>query len=364
MLFDSTLRKELAKTFGVSFTVIITIVVTMMMIKAVGLAAKGSVSPQHVLLFLGYATLSYLANILSLSLFVAVVATLGRMYRDSEATIWFASGVGLRNFVRPTLRMAWPVFGAVAVLMLLIWPWGNQNSQQLREQFERRGDLSRVAPGQFQSSADGQRVFFIERDHQDDAIARNVFIMLSGENKESVTTASRGYLQTTDTQRLLVLEHGQRNEMDLRDGEKTLARFERYSLEVDEQVMRRTEERKPKTRSTLELLRERSKAGDGELAWRFGQVLGCVTLMLLGLGLAATNPRRASSWNLLFALLSFAVYFNLITLSESWVSRGWMGLPQVLLALHGGALLLALALIWWRDNANRLQWRHRAESCA
>ena len=30
---------------------------------------------------------------LALSLFIAVVATLSRMYRDSEMTIWFASGV-------------------------------------------------------------------------------------------------------------------------------------------------------------------------------------------------------------------------------------------------------------------------------
>ena len=59
-----------------------------------------------------------------------------------------------------------------------------------------------------------------------------------------------------------------------------------------------------------------------ELAWRFGLLLGAANLLLLGIGLAATNPRRASNWNLLFALLAFVVYYNLINLSQAWVASG------------------------------------------
>ena len=88
------------------------------------------------------------------------------MYRDSEMAIWFASGVGLTRFVRPVLRMSWPVLLVVALLALFVWPWGNQQSVELRERYEQRSDLSRVAPGQFQTSRDGQRVFFIERDQR------------------------------------------------------------------------------------------------------------------------------------------------------------------------------------------------------
>ena len=61
------------------------------------------------MLLLGYIALGHLPTMLALSLFIAVVATLSRMYRDSEMTIWFASGVGSARFVRPVLRMSWPV---------------------------------------------------------------------------------------------------------------------------------------------------------------------------------------------------------------------------------------------------------------
>ena len=106
MLFDSTLRRDLARSFGATLVVILTIVLTMMLIRTLGQAALGRVGPQDVVLLLGYTALGHLPTMLALSLFIAVVATLSRMYRDSEMTIWFASGTTLSRFVRPVLRMS------------------------------------------------------------------------------------------------------------------------------------------------------------------------------------------------------------------------------------------------------------------
>jgi lipopolysaccharide export system permease protein len=88
-------------------------------------------------------------------------------------------------------------------------------------------------------------------------------------------------------------------------------------------------------------------------------MLGAANLLLLGIGLAATNPRRASNWNLLFALLSFLVYYNLVNLTQSWVAGGRVSMGVALLALHGGAFALALALLWWRDHAAVTRWGRR-----
>ena len=354
MLFDSTVRKELARSFGVTLVVILTIVLTMMLIRTLGQAAGGNVAPQDVLLLMGYASLSQLATMLSLSLFIAIVATLGRMYRESEMIIWFASGIALTRFVQPVLRMAAPVLIVVVVLELLVWPWGNQNSAQLRERYEKRSDLSRVAPGQFQSSSDGSKVFFIERDSEDGRTGRNVFILTTTPESESVTTSSKGHIELTENERFLVLDKGQRNQSNTVTGEKTLARFEQYRVLADSQVLRSADKLQPKAMSTADLLQTKSARNQGELTWRFGMILGCVNMVLLGIGLAATNPRRANNWNLLFALLGFVVYFNLINLSQSWVTNGRIGLPGALTAVHGSAFVLALAVVWLRDQGNRL----------
>ncbi len=364
MLFDSTVKKELARSFGVTLVVILTIVLTMMLIRTLGQAAGGNVAPQDVMLLMGYASLAHLPTMLTLSLFIAIVATLGRMYRESEMTIWFASGVGLSRFVRPVLSMAWPVLLAVIVLELLVWPWGNKNSEQLSQVYEKRSDLSRVAPGQFQSSRDGSRVFFIDRDSLDGRTGRNVFILSTQGSTESVTTSLKGQIELAGNDRFLVLDRGQRNEINSVSGEKTLARFEQYKVLADSQVMRSADQLPPKAMTTLDLLRAPSPRNQGELTWRLGMILGCFNMVLLGLGLAATNPRRANNWNLLFALLGFVVYFNMINLSQGWVNNSRMGMAEALASLHLSTLALALALLWLRDQGNRLCWPGRSGQLA
>ena len=360
MLFDSTLRRELARNFGATLVVILTIVLTMMLIRTLGQAAIGQVAPQDVVLLLGYVALGHLPTMLALSLFIAVVATLTRMYRESEMTIWFASGVGLTRFVAPVLRVSWPVLLVIGVLALFVWPWQNQRSVELKERFERRSDLSRVTPGQFQTSNDGTRVFFIERDAADSRTGRNVFILGSLPESESVTSARSGRIELEGDERFLLLSRGQRNEENLRTGEKTLARFEGYRVQAGERVLSSLDNLPPKARPSIELLREPTPRHQGELAWRLGLLLGGANLMLLGVGLSASNPRRASNWNLLFALLSFVVYYNVINLSQAWVAGGKVSMGTALVVAHGGAFLIAMILLWWREHRNsRIGWGAR-----
>ncbi len=360
MLFDSTLRKDLARSFVATLVVILTIVLTMFLSRTIGQAAGGRVAPADVVLLLGYTALAHLPTMLALSLFIAVVATLTRMYRDSEMVIWFASGVSLARFVRPVLRMAWPVLVVVALLALFVWPWVNKQANDLRERYERRSDLSRVAPGQFQTSADGTRTFFVERDASVDGGARNVFIVGRLRDTESVTSAKSGRIEDVEGDRSLVLDRGQRNEQNLKTGEKTLSRFDSYRILIGERAAARADELPPRATGTVDLLRKPTPRNQGELAWRLGLVFGCANMLLLGVGLAATNPRRANNWSLLMALLGFVVYYNLINLTQAWVASGRVGMGTVLLLAHGGVFVFAALLLWWRESGHRRTPRRRA----
>ena len=60
MLFHSSLRKELARSFGASLVVLVTIVMTMTLIRTLSQASRGSVNPQEVLMVMGYSVLGYL----------------------------------------------------------------------------------------------------------------------------------------------------------------------------------------------------------------------------------------------------------------------------------------------------------------
>ncbi len=65
MLFHSTLRKELARSFGATLVVLVTIVMTMTLIRTLSQASRGSVNPQEVLMVMGYTVLGYLPPILT-----------------------------------------------------------------------------------------------------------------------------------------------------------------------------------------------------------------------------------------------------------------------------------------------------------
>ena len=360
MLFDSTLRADLARSFVATLVVILTIVLTMFLIRTLGQAAVGRVSPQDVVLLLGYTALGHLPTMLALSLFVSVVATLGRMYRDSEMAIWFASGVGLSRFVQPVLRTSWPVLLVIGALALFVWPWVNLRVVELKDRFERRSDLSRVAPGQFQTSSDGTRVFFIERESDAGGTGRNVFILSTRDERESVTSARTGRVLVENNGRFLVLDRGQRNEENFASGEKMLSRFESNRVLVGERVSTSLDQLPARALRSIDLIRVPTPVNLGELTWRLGLLLGAANLLLLAIPLSTANPRRASNWNMLFALLTFVVYYNAINLSQAWVAGGRLGVGTALALFHGGALVLALGLLWWREQgSSRFALRRR-----
>jgi lipopolysaccharide export system permease protein len=360
MLFDRSLRRELARSFGATLVVLLTIVITMLLVRTLSLAASDLVEPKDVVLVLGYTTLGQLPTILCVSLFAAIVVTLGRMYRDSEMAIWFASGLDLTRFVRPVLHTFWPVLLVVCLLLVFAWPWVNRNSSELRDRYTQRSDLARVSPGVFQSSADGRRVFFVERDTADEMSVRNIFALSNKDAVESVVSARSGHFDIQDDERFLVLESGQRSDIDSQTGESTLAGFENYRVLVDIKALRRAQEPAPKALDTVDLLRTPSLKNQGELAWRLGLMLAAANLCLLAIGLAYVNTRRPNNWNLVFALLGSLTYFNSINLTQSWVAAGRFGMAASLITLHGGVFLLALALLWWRDHAAVLHFRRSA----
>lgn len=356
MLFHSSIRKELARSFGATLVVLATIVMTILLIRTLGQASRGTVNPSEVLLVMGFTVLGHLPTLLTLSLFIAIVASLSRMYADSEMVIWFSSGRGLTGFLPPLFRFAWPILLAITALALLIWPWSNQQTRDLKDRYEKRGDIERITPGQFQESANGSRVFFIDKDSPDKKSGTNVFISSSDKGKSSVTSASSGRIEMVRGDRFLMLDRGQRLETpsgiapDLK-----LVEFEAYGIKVTDGVLAAQEVVPPKSISTLDLLKTPSPLHLGELGWRLGLALAAGNLVLIALAVSSVNPRVGRSGNLVFALFSFVVYYNLINLGQSWIAAGRVSLPMYLLALHGSAFILALLGIAARQQ--NLSWR-------
>jgi lipopolysaccharide export system permease protein len=352
MLFQSSIRRELARSFGATLVVLITIVMTIVLIRTLGQASRGYINPQDVMLLMAYSALGRLPTILTLSLFIAMVGTLSRMYRDSEMVVWFTSGQGLWSFLRPLFRFSWPVLLIIALLSVFVWPWTNQQTQEMRERYESRGDLDRIAAGQFQESANGNRVFFIDRDGaKGQTSSNNVFIASTENGKSAITTARSGELQTIDGAQVMLLRNGQRLESQVGKSAVKISEFEEYGSNTANAAPPTTDTTDTKLQSTFSLISKPVRSNLAELAWRLGLALAPLNFVVLAVALASVNPRGGRSLNLTFAVLAFVVYNNLINLGQSWISSGVVNFGNFFMLTHGGVLLLAVAWLLKR-NAN------------
>ncbi len=372
MLLDTSLRREMARNFGGSFTVLFSVVLTIMLIRILGQASEGQANPQDLFLLIGLASLSYLQFILGLALFIAVLMTFSRMHRDSEIVIWAGAGVTPVHYFRTVLRFAAPVVLAIAALTLVAWPWANQQNAALRDRFEQRSDLSRVAPGQFRESSSGQRVFFIGKGAQTKGLAHDIFIRDQSGGQSVITLAQSATLQSLDGSRYLLLSNGHRYSHSPGEANYQVTGFAQMGIRLSAlsnagnapsaaalPEAARLANTPSREISTPLLAMSSIPAWLGELSWRIGVPLSTVLLVLMAVPLAATNPRAGRALQLIVAVLIYLVYINFLNAAQGWIDHGKLSLMAALLLVHGAAALVLLALAL---RKGLLPWRRRPGS--
>jgi lipopolysaccharide export system permease protein len=354
-LFQKSIQKDLLRNFGGATVILFTIVMTIMLIRILGRASKGQVDPSEVILLIGLNGIGYAAPILTLSLFVSVVYTFSRMYLDSEMVIWFSSGVSLIKFLKPLCTFAWPFILTIALLALFAWPWSNVQTQYLKDRFEKRSDIERVTPGQFQESNSNKMVFFIEKKQKNDDEATSVFISKLDGNLETITTAKAGNVEWFDKDKFLSLKQGQQTVIDHQTGQVRMTEFNQFKYWLDPSNRQILSGTQSQMLSTVELIRSKEPNHQGELFWRIGLFIAAINLALLAIQLASVNPRIGRSYSLGMALLCFVGYYNMLTVGKRLIADGIATFGGMMLAVHGTATLIVL--IWYLHSEIKLHWR-------
>ncbi len=343
MLFQSSIRRELSRSFGATVVILVTIVVTIMLIRTLGQASKGSVNPSEVSLVLAYTIMGNLSILLALSLFIACVGTLSRIYRDSEMVVWLSCGQGIGSFFKPMIGFAFPTLVLIAGLSLFVWPWSNQKIQELVDRFEKRGDLERVTPGQFQESANGQRVFFIDKASTVKGQGNNVFIATKEGDKQTMTTAVHGHIENKQTgEKFLILNNGQQLIYSNSGETLKLSEFQEYGAQIGKTDLN-IGQPVPRALDTLFLVLNPSAQNSSELVFRIGMVFTSFNLIVISLALASVNPRAGKSAPLMLALFTFIAYFNLVNIGKNYSEAGKAS-PFMMLIFH--FVILLLAAMW------------------
>jgi lipopolysaccharide export system permease protein len=348
MIFHKVLLREISTAALATFFVLLGITITTQLVRLLGQAASGAITTTGVVALLGFTLVSYLPVLLSLTLFIAVLMTLTRSYRDSEMVVWFSCGVSLTQWIRPVLAFAAPLVFTIGLLSLLLSPWAVEKAEEFRRLMDSRDDVSAVSPGVFRESRQADRVYFVEEVSGSEKLVANVFVSSTQHRKTGVMVARSGFQETMENgDRFLVLLNGRRYEGEAGAADYKIFEFDRYAMRVEtsEAAVRAPT---TKTTPTVELLRNRTPPNLGELSWRFGLPLSALLLSVLAIPLAFVNPRAGRSMNLVLALLVYMVYSNLISIMQASIAQGRVDFTTGAWGVHAGMLVVLLALFYRR----------------
>jgi lipopolysaccharide export system permease protein len=331
------------------------IALTVNLVRLLGRAAGGQFPSDAVIAFLGFFALGALPVLLSLTMFISVLLTLTRGWRDSEMVIWFTSGLSLTAWLKPVMMFALPQIALIAALSLVISPWAAQMAGTYAKRLEARDDVSRVSPGVFGETGNKDRVWFVESVSGETNSVQNVFVSSARDKRISVSMSRSGHTELAENgDRFIVLEKGRRYEGVPGEADFRVTEFDRYAARIETRESHEPST-SPKSTSTMALLANPTNAHLAEMVWRIGIPVSSLVLALLAIPMSFVNPRAGRSANLLFAVFTYIVYNNLLSVSQARVAQGRLDFTLGVLLVHLGMVLLLVFMFAQRMQLIRLR---------
>jgi len=355
------LREVLVSWLSVS-GVLLAILITNQVARVLERAAESQYPRGVVLELIALGAVQYLSMILPVSLLLAVVLGLGRLYHDSEMTAAQACGAGSRPILVPVLGLTAVLAVLISLLALQVSPAAAGRMLELRSEALRAGQFAPISPGKFSTFGGGSTVVYAQGADPDGTL-RRVFVQRSRGRQLEIALAQRAthsYSEGGDLQ-VITLYDGQRYEGIPGERRFRIVRFAENSIPV----------RLPSASGgaiALEglPLRELGSSSDPELQaefhWRIALPVMAVVMALIAVPLARLRPRQGRYARVGFAVLIFFVYINLMIAGKTWIAKGfapgWLGLwwVHIVIALLAAGILLIprwLSRVRYRRNMAR-----------
>jgi lipopolysaccharide export system permease protein len=355
-LFKRSVVAEVSSNASVVLSTLVVVWLSIILVRLIGQAARGIIGADVVVGLAALTTIAALPTILSLSLFIGVLTTVSRSYRESEMVVWFASGLSLIDWVKPILRLALPVAVGVGSLTLFATPWSHQQIEDYRARFDLRSEISQITAGDFLELDGGNRIVFVEPSETNPNELGRVFARITTPDWHAVINAESARTEVAaNGDRFLVLVNGTRYETRPGQAETRITDFDAFAFRLEtpnaDETLAQAKARaldNRKARPTLMLLTDDVSQSDGQLMWRLALPIATINLALLAIPLGAVNPRIGRSFDLLIAGLVALLYMNLINASHGWINNNVLPFEFGVWLVHGLFFALTVALFWWR----------------
>lgn len=351
------LRETAAATLAVTL-VLLAIMLSARFARFLGAVATGDLPREVLALVVGLSSVQYLVLLIPAALLLAVMLTLGRLYKDSEVAAMMGCGVSLGDLYRPFLWLSALMATITAFLAFQAGPWAGRQVDYISKDASRLVQYTPFEPGRFKTVAGGQAVFYTEQMDAGGENLSTVFARLESKKGESVVMAKSGRQEVdpSNGERKVTLISGSRYA-----GEPGQADFE--IIEFDELETRITPppflyaSSKRKLTPTSQLLASVDPEDQAELAWRIAAPISVFVLGLLAVPLSYLRPRQGRYGKLVLGIVLYLVYSNLMGLGQAWIAKGQVpsaiGLWWVHLIFAGAGLIMFAQRQGWFQQKTR-----------
>ena len=369
LIIDRALIREVLQTSLAVTLVFVSLFGVVSLVNVLAEATRGEVPARIILMLLGLQTVKMLGLMLPLTLFIGILLTLGRWYRDSEMTVLAACGVGLLHFVRPTLLIAMGFALVVALFSFYLAPISAGLIIKLKNEASSRYEVGGIMPGVFNEVRYGKGSYYVESIDRNSANLNNIFVSTEQADREGVLVAESGYQQTDKEtgDQLLILRNGTRYEGVPGQADYRIMRFETYTLRIEPAQVRDPQIRF-EAMTTPQLLDKKNAVyvkGEATIPrwpqgvaaeWhtRLSKPVMLFVLALLALVFSYTHPRRGRYGGLFVAVLIYFLYTNLLGVSDAMLKQGRVPAALGMWWVHGLFLVLSIYLLMRRSNNQAL----------
>ena len=175
---------------------------------------------------------TFVAIVLPLALFVAVLWVYSRLNNDSELIVLRAAGLGPLSIARPALLMVLLVVTFAYYANMVLSPAARGAFKDLSFFYRNSYGSVLLQEGRFNSPTDGLTVYVRER--RNDGALLGIFVHDSRDPTNPVTLAAeRGLLERSDTGARVILFNGNRQEVEKETGRLLLLYFDQNSVDLE-----------------------------------------------------------------------------------------------------------------------------------
>ncbi|HIG88700.1 LPS export ABC transporter permease LptF [Candidatus Thioglobus sp.] len=340
------------------FIVIGLVVFGNQMVLVINESLKEGIPVSDLLPLIGFKMIRDIPLILSLSLFLAIILSVSRLYKDSEAIVMNSIGLGDRQFMLFIQPIAVTIFIFILFLTTYAIPWSKQQRSMIMDRSENASEFSFIKEGEFQEFKNGDIVFYASKVKNTEKSGQQemeeIFIYTLSSNEPVITLAKQAqkYTDGITNSVYLRLKDGTRYHGFPGDSNKKILNFDLYDLKIIDGGVKKPKDTavKIESKDTTTLFDSSELKEISELQWRLSQPLSVLILSIFGILLGKASPRGGKNLGVLLGVVVFILYNNALLVAKSSLEQGTTSPTVGLWWVHLLMILIIFIFYFYRHR--------------